>query len=80
MMKTIPWPIIPCQYFLATGDFLAPGSQKKLDNENKFYKFERKFYPKIAKIRDVKTLKTILLPLEAMRPAITKPCRRLAGF
>ena len=40
---------------------------ENLDTDKKFYKFDKcKFYQKIAKIRDVKTLKTFLLPLGEM--------------
>ena len=45
-----------------------------------FEKFEKKnkFYPTIAKNRDVQMLKNILLPLKTMQQRIIKPFRRLS--
>ena len=47
-------------------------------NNDKFWKIWKKFYPTIAKNRDVQMLKNILLPLETMQQRIIKPFRRLS--
>ena len=50
---------------------------KNLDNFQ-ILKKKFKFYPTIAKNRDVQMLKNILLPLETMQQRIIKPFRRLS--
>ena len=68
VLQSFHWVISLTNTVKAYRRFPASWGWKNFDNDNKFWKIKKiKFYQTTAKIRDVKTLKTIPLSLKTMQ-------------